>query len=325
MRRNTEDKTIERSFQQKWKFLISEYLLTKQKKHPKFKFAADFYKAHGINRQTFNKYYNRFLNSGLSQDLLPRKRGPRWKSRRADAEVEAAVCQERQKGLNRYEIFTVLKPVLSDKTPSPSGIYNIIKRNNLNILRPKMKEEKRKIIKEKAGELGHIDCHYLSKDLIVNDNNRYYLVCLIDSYSRIAWVELVKDIKSLTVMFALMRNFQTLMSDYNIRFEEVITDNGAEFKGKENKENHPVERLLVEMGIKHRYTKPYRPQTNGKVERFWRTLNDDLIEGTTFDSKEHFQDELRQYLFYYNRRRPHQGLAGETPESFLNKNCQRIT
>ena len=48
---------------------------------------------------------------------------------------------------------------------------------------------------------------------------------------------------------------------------------------------HPMERMLLELGITHRYTRPYRPQTNGKVERFWRTLNEDLLEGTTFESR----------------------------------------
>ena len=82
---------------------------------------------------------------------------------------------------------------------------------------------------------------------------------------------------------------------------------------KQAKEHHPFERMLIEIGIKHRYTKPYRPQTNGKVERFWRTLQEDLIEETDFDSLEEFKDELMQYLVYYNHQRPHQGIDGKTP------------
>ena len=74
-----------------------------------------------------------------------------------------------------------------------------------------------------------------------------------------------------------------------------------------------MERMLMELGIKHRYTRPYRPQTNGKVERFWRTLNEDLLEGTTFDNGEELKDELQQYMLYYNTARPHQALGGKTP------------
>jgi transposase InsO family protein len=82
--------------------------------------------------------------------------------------------------------------------------------------------------------------------------------------------------------------------------------------------------MLKEMEIKHRYTMPYRPQTNGKVERFWRTINEDLIEGTSFASLDEFKQELLQYLLYYNKMRPHQALDGKTPLLFADS-CQRIT
>lgn len=317
MRGNTKDTTIERNYVQKWRFLIQEYELTKSKKHPHFRFVSDFYKHHNTCRQTFLKYYNRFKVSRKDCQLLPQKRGPRWKTRRPLPLIEQMVIQERIKGNNRYEIHSILKPRLKKHTPSPSGIYNILKRENLNRLKPIMKLNKRKIIKEKAGELGHIDCHYLSKDLIVNDSKRYYLVCVIDDFSRIAWAEVVDNIKSLTVMFATLKSLNLINSEYHIQFEQVITDNGSEFSGRSNVANHPFERMLIELGIKHRYTKPYRPQTNGKVERFWRTLNEDLIEGTTFDSLEHFKDELMQYLLYYNNVRGHQGINGQTPKAFL--------
>ena len=78
----------------------------------------------------------------------------------------------------------------------------------------------------------------------------------------------------------------------------------------------PSRPLLIELGIKHRYTRPYRPQTNGKVERFWRTLDDDVIDGATFDNLDHFANELFEYLIYYNNFRPHQALGGQTPKSY---------
>ncbi|MBB4305360.1 transposase InsO family protein, partial [Rhodobium orientis] len=64
------------------------------------------------------------------------------------------------------------------------------------------------------------------------------------------------------------------------------------------------------------YTRPYRPQTNGKVERFWRTLDDDLIDGTTFDTPEHLANELIEYIIYYNEFRPHQAIGNIPPKSF---------
>ena len=82
MRDNSKDLTLERNYIQKWRFLIHEYQLVKAGKHPRFRFAQDFYSFHGTSRQTFAKYYNRFLLSPSDNAFLPRKRGPGWKSRR---------------------------------------------------------------------------------------------------------------------------------------------------------------------------------------------------------------------------------------------------
>jgi transposase InsO family protein len=326
MRNNSQDDTIKRNYIQKYRFLIREYELVKEKKHPRYRYAQEFYEAHDTDRRAFRKYYNRFKNSGNEEDLLPRKRGPKWKTRRAPDLVEAKVKELREKGMNRYEIVNVLSPELKELTPSPSGVYTILKRHALNRLKPPMMEEKRRIIKEKAGELAHIDCHHLSKSLVLADNKHRYLVCVIDSCTRVAWAEVVDDIKALTVMFTTLRCFNVLSSRYSIQFSEVLTDNGPEVGTKESKqkEGHPFERMLMELGIKHRYTKPYRPQTNGKVERFWRTLEEDLIYETTFDSIDEFKDELMQYLIYYNEHRPHSALGGKTPAEF-NQICPRNT
>lgn len=326
MRSNCDDETLKRNYLQKYRFLIGEYELIKIKKHSQFRFLEDFYKFHNTNRQTFLKYYNRFALTGKDVDLLPQKRGPKWKTRRALPEIEQEVLALRKSGLNRHELYHMLKPKLGDKTPSPSGIYNILKRHKQNRLTIPMKEEKRRIIKEKAGELGHIDAHYLTKDLIVGDSKRRYLVCVIDSCTRIAWAEVLDDIKSISVMFTTLRCFNIITDRYDIRFAEVLTDNGSEMgrRHSKKKNEHPMERLFIELNIKHRYTRPYRPQTNGKVERFWRTIEDDLLRETTFDSREHLEEELMQYMIYYNEHRPHQGINGEIPAQF-NKNCQRIT
>lgn len=317
MRRTTEDKTLERNYLSKWRFLIQEYELVKAGRHHRFKFVQDFYAHHGTNRQTFAKYYNRYRRSGSEEDLLPRKRGPKWKSRRTLPLIEQKVLEQREKGINRYEIYAILKPVLKDHTPKPSTIYKIVARHGKGRLTPKMQQNKRKIIKEKAGELGHLDCHYLGKDMIENDPRRYYLVCVIDDCTRLAWSEVVGQLTSLDVMFASLKCINLLHAEYGIRFDSMLTDNGSELSCRTGQpEKHPFERMLIELDITHRYTRPYRPQTNGKVERFWRTLNDDLIEGTSFDSIQHFKDELQQYLIYYNKLRPHQALNGTTPYDY---------
>lgn len=327
MRNNSDDLTLARNYLQKYHFLIGEYEQVKSKSHPRYRFAKDFYQANGIDRRTFLKYYNRFRATGDTNDLLPQKRGPKWKTPRPLPFIEQKVIELRHQGNNKYGTVSILRPRLKKFTPSASGVYNIFRRNNLNRLTPKMQASKRKIIKERAGELGHIDTHYLPKGIVHDQpNKRYYLYGVIDSCTRVAWVELTEDITALTTMFAALRSFNILAGHYNIKFKEVLTDNGPVFgkKGSKSKNNHAFERMLDELDIKHRYIRPYRPQTNGKIERLWRTFEEDLIRGTYFESKEHLKEEILQYLYYYNQERPHQAMNGEPPNKF-NQNCQRIS
>jgi transposase InsO family protein len=325
MRINTEDLTLKRNYLKKYRLLIVDYERVKTGVHPTYKMAKDFYEANHTDRRSFLKYYNRYKQSGNEDDLLPSKRGPKYNTRRPCADDEDQVLILRKRGCNKFEISSQLKQKSGNFTPSPSGVYNILKRYNQNRLRTGDKEEKRKIIKERMGQLGHIDCHHLSKSVIRGQHRNLYLLCVLDDYSRLAWAEVMPDITALTTMFTAMRCMQRFKQEFGIQFEELIADNGPEFGTaiSQNKHNHPFERMLVETGIKRRYMKPYRPQTNGKVERFWRTLKEDLIEDTDFDSLEEIEDELLKYLVYYNWERPHQGINGKKPIEMITLNNKK--
>jgi hypothetical protein len=67
-----------------------------------------------------------------------------------------------------------------------------------------------------------------------------------------------------------------------------------------NKEEHPCERLLMEMAIQHRYTGPYRPQINGKTERFQKTLKEDFIEEALCEDMDDLKNELSGFLVCYH-------------------------
>ena len=316
MRDNSYDRTIERNYLQKWRFLIPEYEAVKAGRSEAFRRVGDFYRHHGTCSQTFRKYYNRYLQSGDEADLLPQRRGPKWKDRREPQGIDAEIVACRHRGMNRYEVHVTLRE-RRDTVPSPSTIYRTFKRYGLNHRTPTMREEKRRIIKDKLGELGHVDLHQLPRDIFLAPPPvTTYVVSLIDSCSRLAWAEVITSKKALPVMFKTLKMINTLNVTYGLAFAEIMSDNGAEFASRNNREEHPFEAMLLELGIKHRYTRPYRPQTNGKVERFWRTLDDDLIEGATFDNLDHFANELFEYIVYYNSFRPHQALGGITPKEF---------
>lgn len=320
------DNTLYRERISRYNDFIIEYELIKCKKHSEFLYVKDWAAARKIDKKNFLKYYGRYRQSGKSWDLLPQKRGPKFKSRRPCDELEEKVIELRKKGNNKYEIASIISEQKDNNFKlSASGVYNICKRYGLNRMRPEMKEQKRKIIKERMGQLGHIDTHYLSKHIIRNQTQKLYIIAIVDDYSRVAWAEIIENIDSLSVMFGAMRCLNILKSHYHIQFEEIMSDNGSEFGNKDTKikMNHPFERLLIEMGVKHRYIKPYRPQTNGKVERFWRTMEEDLIIDTDFDSIEELKEELLQYMYYYNHDRPHQALNGKKPIEMLGIDEQR--
>lgn len=313
------DRTLYNQRTKRYLEFVREYESIKNKSHPEFTQVQHWCRARKIDKRNFLKYYNRFKQTGDIASLLPSRRGPKYKTRRADLAIEQQVKELREAGNNRYEIASILKTRLAAKAPRPSGVYNILKRLKMNRLHPKQKEIKRRIIKDRMGQLGHIDTHHLSKYIIDGKLSKLYVVGVIDDYSRICWAEIVEGIDSLNVMFGAMRCFMMLKSSYGIQFEEVITDNGSEFGNRStlNKDKHPFERLLKEMGITHINTKPYRPQTNGKIERFWKTLYEDFLEDTDFDSLDHLKDELLQYLTYYNHERYHQAI-GKKPIEMLN-------
>ncbi len=216
---------------------VEEYELIKQKKSTLFQTVKEFCEYNKFSRQNFLKVYRRYQQEGSIEALLPQKRDPKYKTRRIDINIENKVIFLRNKGNNRYEIHQILKEELKDFTPSPSCIYNIYKRYGLNRLKKQQKQERRKIIMKKAGELAHVDCHYLSKGITIKDHPKLYLVAVIDGYSRIAWAEVVEDIKSLTVMFSVLRCLNMIQNRYKIQFEAIMTDNGAEFGSGKNVDN----------------------------------------------------------------------------------------
>ena len=97
-----------------------------------------------------------------------------------------------------------------------------------------------------------------------------------------------------------------------------MSDNGTEFKGTIATE-HPFEIMCQEIGIKHIYTRPYRPQTNEKIEAFWKIIKKEFFYPNTFDNEEDMRYNLGNFLFEYNHLRRHGGLNYQTPFDKLEK------
>ena len=98
------DSTMSKNYIRRMEFLSKEYELTKNGIHPRYRFVTDFYKTHNIHRQNFLKYYHRYKQSNNPKSFLPRKRGPKYSTRRTLTFIENKVIELRQNGINRYEI-----------------------------------------------------------------------------------------------------------------------------------------------------------------------------------------------------------------------------
>jgi transposase InsO family protein len=314
-----QDATMERRHIQQMLKHIDEYEKVKKKEHSEFKQAQEFYKAKGLVKQNFLKYYRRYMNGNRDiNTLIPHKTGRKFKDSIEYApEVIEKIKELRNKGYNRYDITSILKHRHEIDIPATS-VYRLMVKLGINKLNLQIKLEGRRIIKETAGELGHIDIHYITKGTVKElGNQKLYLLGVIDSYSRICWLEPLTSIKSLDVSFTTLDMLMILKSRYGIEFKEILSDNGSEFSSKNNIENHPFEKMLAFLNIKHRYTKPCKPQTNGKIERLWKTIEHELLSGETFDTLDEFKHYIHGYSLYYNEHRMHQGIGLKIPQEMI--------
>ena len=192
-------------------------------------------------------------------------------------------------------------------------------------LNPQDKKIIKRYEKKTPGELAHIDLSRLPKDLKVSFKLREtYVAAVCDDCTRLVYAEVVKAKKATTLSFFMMRALSWFKQIYNFEFETVMSDNGGEFKGTLERE-HPFETVCDELGIKHILTPPYHPQSNGKIEAFWKILKSEFFYPNRFDSMEDLVLNLGNYLFEYNHLRKHGGLNYETPFDKLQKVTELVS
>jgi transposase InsO family protein len=172
--------------------------------------------------------------------------------------------------------------------------------------------------RQRPGELVHLDTKKLGRfrrigHRITGDRQRRHRrggwefahVC-VDDHSRLAYVEVLADERAETCAAFLRRAVRWLRRQ-GIRTERVLTDNGGGYL------SHAFRQTCTELAVNHRRTRPYRPETNGKAERFIQTMLREWAYQRPYRTSNQRAKRLDPWLRYYNRQRPHGALGGLPP------------
>jgi transposase InsO family protein len=136
-----------------------------------------------------------------------------------------------------------------------------------------------------------------------------YAHAIVDDHSRLGYAELLPDEKANTVTAFVERSL-AFFAEHGIAPKRVMTDNAFSYVN-----NRALRELFAAHAIRHLRTKPYRPRTNGKVERFHQTMAREWAYGVRYRSHRHRAAALPHWLDHYNTRRPHSSLGGLPPIS----------
>lgn len=303
-------RTIKDQLTKRWLLILKEYELVKSKNSQKFKTVQELCKTFEVTRRDIYRYYNRWIETGKSRDsLLPHRRGPKpGQLKILSKEDERIIIKIRRRlQSNEHEIQYLIKGHFEIE-PSVSTIYRTFKRYPLN---KKRKQAIKRYEKQYPGEMLHADLYHIDRTLCEN-RQQHYVFGMIDDCTRLCYVEILEraTLKQTSQAFSRGYKWFTL---HGIIPESLMTDNGVEFTSK-RKSTHGFEVTLSLFNVDHIYIKPYRPQTNGKIERFWRILQDEClnIQEKTLPKNE-LTKELNAFAYRYNYQRRHGGLEYVTP------------
>jgi transposase InsO family protein len=281
--------------------------------------------AAGVSERTAAKWLGRFRAEGEA-GLVDRSSAPgEVANRTAEARVELVAALRRLR-MTAAEIAELLAMPLS----TVSGILTRIGLGRLSRLEPL--EPPNRYERRRPGELVHVDVKKLGRingaghrvvgsrasqrKTTTAEGRRigasgweYVHVC-VDDATRLAYVEVLGDEKATTAV-GFLRRAVAHFAAFGVRVERVLTDNGSAYRAT-------VHALACRaLGIKHLRTRPYRPRTNGKAERFIRTLLGGWAYGAIYGSSLERQRALAGWLDFYNRRRPHGSLSRQAPMTRL--------
>lgn len=278
-----------------------------------------------VSRATVAKWVRRFAAEGRA-GLEDRSSAPHHHPRQTPARLVHRICLlRRQRGFGPHRIAWALKL-------ARSTVYAVLRRaglNRLSSLHRVTREPVRRYEHPRPGDLLHIDVKKLGR-IPPGGGKRFapgfaatqsgphsrrslgidYLHVAIDDHSRYSYVEALPDERGVTCAAFLARAVSHF-GELGVSVRRVLTDNAKAYT------SGIFTKTAAERGIKLKLIKPYRPQTNGKAERFIRTLQGEWAYVRRYRSNPERLRMLARWLDYYNRARPHGGIGGNVPASRL--------
>jgi transposase InsO family protein len=278
--------------------------------------------AAGVSVRCARKWVGRYRAG--DRDLLDHSSAPCRVANRTDCQRVAVIVKLRRLRMTAAEIAETLAMPLS----TVSGILTRLGLGRLGRLglEPAVRYER-----SRPGELIHIDVKKLGRiagagHRVTGDRQSQYdrrgrrgrgelgweyVHIAVDDYSRLAYAEVLPDEKAATAV-GFLRRAIAFYRRYGIQVERLITDNGSCYRAAA----HAL--ACRHLQLKHLRTRPYRPQTNGKAERFIRTMLAGWAYGPIYGSSHERTRALDGWLWHYNHRRRHSALGHQPPVSRTN-------
>jgi transposase InsO family protein len=280
--------------------------------------------AAGVSERTAAKWLARYRSEGRA-GLADRSSAPQRVPRRTPAERVRVIELLRRLRMTAAEIAELLRMPLSTVSAVLKRV-GLGRRSRLEPFEPANRYEC-----GRPGELVHVDVKKLGRftrpghRLLGRGSGRFeegagyeYVHVCVDDFSRLAYVEVLTDERALTAI-GFLRRAVAWFAARGVVVERVMTDNGSAYR------SHAHRTACALLALRHSRTKPRRPRTNGKAERFIQTLLAGWAYGRLYASSRERALALPHWLNHYNYTRPHGSLGHQPPDSRLNNVSRNYT
>jgi transposase InsO family protein len=274
----------------------------------------DAAEAAGVSQRTASKWLRRFREEGEA-GLLDRSSAPKRIPHRTAPERVQAILALRELRFTAAEIAETLGM-------AHSTVSAVLKRHGRGRLpRPDGEQPENRYERARPGELVHVDVKKLGRiagvgHRITGSRRKgggsargagweFVHVC-VDDCTRLAYAEVLDDERAETVC-AFLERAVGFFAGHGIRVERVMTDNGNGYRSLAHRA------VCQRLGLRHLFTEPYRPRTNGKAERFIQTMTRRWAYGAVYLTNTDRRQALIGFLDHYNYRRPHRALDRHPP------------